>query len=137
MKSKDLQKLVLSKYKAGQTPKKIFEDLNGAVNYPTVKQWCKMIRETGVMGLSKPSGCHRTVRMKATIQKIKRKSKGGNRISCRKLTLEIGMSFSSAYGILRKDLKMKSYKEKTVDGLPGICFPKCFENFHLISIKEK
>ena len=27
MKSKDLQKLVLSKYEAGQIPKKIFEDL--------------------------------------------------------------------------------------------------------------
>ena len=32
MKSKDLQKLVLFKYEAGQTLKKIFEDLNGAVS---------------------------------------------------------------------------------------------------------
>ena len=55
MKSKDLQKLVLSKYEAGQTPKKIFEDLNGAVSYPTVKRWCKMIRKTGAIDLSKPS----------------------------------------------------------------------------------
>ena len=38
MKSKDLQKLVLSKYEAGQTPKKIFQDLNGAASYPTLKQ---------------------------------------------------------------------------------------------------
>ena len=72
MKSKDLQKLVFSKYEAGQTLKKIFEDLNGAMSYRTVKRWCKMIRETGAMGLSKPSACHRTVRTKANIQKIKR-----------------------------------------------------------------
>ena len=62
-----------------------------------------MIQETGAIDLSKPSSCHRTVRKKATIQKIMRKSEGGKRISCRKLVLEIDMSsFSSAY---RKILK--------------------------------
>ena len=116
MKSKDLQKLVLSKYEAGQTPKKIFEDLNGAVSYRTVKRWCKMIRETGAIDLSKASACHRTVRTKAAIQKIKRKSKGGKRISCIKLAFEVDMSFSSAYRIPKKDLKMKPYK-KTVEPL--------------------
>ena len=111
MKSKDLHKLVLSKYEAGQTPKKIFQDLNGAMSYRTVKRWCKMIRETGAIDLSKSSACHRTVGTKANIQKIKRKSKGSKRISWRKLALEMDMSFSSAYRILRKDLKMKPYKE--------------------------
>ena len=38
MKSKDIQKLVLFKYEAGHTPKKIFEDLNGGASYPTVKR---------------------------------------------------------------------------------------------------
>ena len=116
MKSKDLQKLVLSKYEEGQTPKKNFQDLNGAASYPTVKRWCKMIRKTGAIDLSKPFGCHRTVRTKAAIQKTKRKSKHGKRICCRKLALEMDMSFSSAYRILRKDLKMKPYK-KTVEPL--------------------
>ena len=37
MKSKDLQKLVLSKYGTGQTLKKVFEDLNGVVSYRTVE----------------------------------------------------------------------------------------------------
>ena len=112
MKSKVLQKLVLSKYEAGQTPKKIFQDLNGAVSYRIVKRWCKMIRKTGAIDLSRPSACHRTIRTKAPIQKIKRKSNGGKRISCRKLALEMDMSFSSAYRILRKDLKMKPYKNR-------------------------
>ena len=111
MKSKVLQKFDLSKYEAGQTLKKTFQDLNGAVSYRTVKRWCKMIRETGAIDLSKPSGGHRTVRTKAAIQKIKRKSKGDKRISCRKLALEMDMSFSSIYRILRKDPKMKPYKK--------------------------
>ena len=116
MKSKDLQKLVLSKYEAGQTPKNIFQDLNGAVSYRTVKQWCQMIRRTGAIDLSKPSVCHRTAHTKAVIQKIKRKSKGSKRISCRKLALEMDISFSNAYRILGKDLKMMPYK-KTVEPL--------------------
>ena len=116
MKSKDLQKLVLYKYEAEQTPKKVFEDLNGAVSYRTVKRWCKMIRKDDAIDLSKSFGCHRTVRAKANIQKIKRKSKSGKRISWRKLALEMDMSFSSAYRILRKDLKIKLYK-KTVEPL--------------------
>ena len=52
MKSKDLQKLVLAKYEAGQTSKKTLEDLNGAVSYRPVKRWCKMIRETDAIDLS-------------------------------------------------------------------------------------
>ena len=75
-----------------------------------------MIRETDATGLSKPPACHRTVHTKAAIQKIKRKSKDGVRISWRKLALEMDMSFSSAYRILRKDLKIKPYK-KTVEPL--------------------
>ena len=116
MKSKDLQKLVLSKYEAGQSTRKIFEDLSGSVSYRAVKRWWKMTRKTGATDLSKPSAGHRTVRMKTLVHKINRKSKDGKRISWRKLALEIDMSFSSAYRILRKDLKMKPYK-KTVESL--------------------
>ena len=95
---------------AGQTTKKILQDLNSAVSYRTVKRWCKVIRKIGAIDLSKSSACHRTVHTKAAIQKVKRKSKDGVRISCRKLALEMDMSFSSVYRILRKDLKIKPYK---------------------------
>ena len=67
MKNKDLPKLILSKYETGQALKKIFEDLNGSVSYPTVKRCCKMIGETGVINLSKLSACYRTVCTKAAI----------------------------------------------------------------------
>ena len=75
MKSKDLQKLVLSKYETGQTLKEIFENLKSAVSHQIVGRWRQMIQEIGTIDLSKPSACHRTVRMKALIHKIKRESK--------------------------------------------------------------
>ena len=128
MKSKDLQKLVLSKYETEQTPKKIFEDLNSAMSYAIVERWCKMIWETAIIDLSKPSDCHRTVRTKVAIQKIKRKSKGDKRISCRKSVLEMNMSFSSAYRILRKDLKVKPYKI-TAEYLPKDEYKVQWEKF--------
>jgi hypothetical protein len=56
MKSKDLQKLVLSKYENGDGPTKIFRDLNGAMSLCTIERWCKMIREDGSINLSSPSG---------------------------------------------------------------------------------
>ena len=111
MKSKELQKLLLSKYETGSISKKLFEVLNNAVSHRTLQRHCKTIRKTGAIDLSKLYTCHRTVRMKTAIQKITRKSKGGKRISCRNLALEMNMPFSSAYRILKKDLKMKAYKK--------------------------
>ena len=51
MKSKDLQNLVLSKYKDGQSCIKIHEDLHGSVGLSTVERWCKIIRDTGKITL--------------------------------------------------------------------------------------
>ena len=59
MKSKDIQKLVLSKY---EDPSEIFQYLNGTVSLITIKRWCKMIRETGTIQLSKSSARPRTIR---------------------------------------------------------------------------
>ena len=84
MKSKDSY---FPNMKQDKHRRRFFQDLNGAVSYRTVKRWCKMIQETGAIDLLKSSACHRTVRTKANIQKIKRNSKGGTRISWRKLAL--------------------------------------------------
>ena len=65
------QRFVLSKYETKQIPKKIFEDLNNAVSYPTVKRWCKVIEKASAI----PFTYHRTVRTKANIQKLKRREK--------------------------------------------------------------
>ena len=71
MKSKDLQKLALSKYEKGDSPSDIFRHLNGAVCLRTVKRWCKMIRETGSINLSTSPGRPRTARTKESIRKVK------------------------------------------------------------------
>ena len=54
MKSKDLQKLVLSKYEKGDTTAKIFDDLSGSVSLRTIQRWCKMISQHGSIDLSHP-----------------------------------------------------------------------------------
>ncbi|CAF4548167.1 unnamed protein product, partial [Rotaria sp. Silwood2] len=72
MKSKDLQKVVFSKYENGDYPTKIFRDLNGALRLNTIKRWCKMIDETGSINLTTVPGRPRTIRTKSAINKVKR-----------------------------------------------------------------
>ena len=72
MKSKDLQKFVLSKYDNGDGTAKIFRHLNDAISLSTIERWCRRIREVGTIDLVNPRGCSRTIRTKAAIQKIKR-----------------------------------------------------------------
>ena len=58
MKSKDLQKVVLSKCQNSDRPSKIFQDLNGAISHNQVFVWCRMIDATGcinVLGCPKSS----------------------------------------------------------------------------------
>ena len=71
MKSKDLQKIVLSKCQNGDKPTEIHRDLNDGIGIRTIKQWCQMIRQPGSISLSTPSDCPRFVRMKSNIQKVK------------------------------------------------------------------
>ena len=56
MKSKDLQKIVLSKYENGDTPTKIYHDFNGGIGLRTIERWCQMIRRSGSITLSSPPG---------------------------------------------------------------------------------
>ena len=73
MKSKDLQKLVLSKYDNGNGTTKIFRYLNDAISLLTIEWWCRRIREVGTIDLVNLRGYSRTIRTKAVIQKIKRR----------------------------------------------------------------
>ena len=73
MKSKDLQKLVLSKYDNGDGTTKIFRNLNGAISLSTIEPWYRTILEVGTIDLVNPRGCSRTIRTNAAIQKIKRR----------------------------------------------------------------
>ena len=56
MKSKDLQKVGLSKYQNGDTTTKIHRHLNGGIGLRTIERWCQMIRQSGSIKLSSPPG---------------------------------------------------------------------------------
>ena len=112
MKSKDIQKLVLSKYKNGDNATQISHDLKGALSRTTVFEWCRMIRTTGSIQLSTPPGCHRLVRTKKMIQKVKRRLNGKKRLSTRKLAIELEVSRSSVQRMLRDDLGCRAFKKR-------------------------
>ena len=112
MKSKDLQKLVLSKYQNDDGPSKIFADVKDVIRFRTINRWCQMIRETDSIELKCPSGGPRSVRTNANIQKIRSRLKRKKKISSRKLANELNISRTSVQRILQKDLNLQVYKHR-------------------------
>jgi transposase len=110
MKSKDLQTLVFSKYENGDGPTKIFRHLNGAISLPTIERWCKSIRDTGSINLSRTTGRPRTIRTKAAIRKVKHRLGYRKLVSTRKLGRDLGISRTSVQRILKNDLGLRAYK---------------------------
>ncbi|CAF1940983.1 unnamed protein product [Rotaria magnacalcarata] len=83
MKSKDIQKVVKTKYGSGDGPTKFFRELAEAVSLPTIKLWIKMINTTGSITLSSPPGCPYKYRYcedmkisRTSLQRILRKDLG-------------------------------------------------------------
>ena len=110
MKSKDLQKLVLSQYDNADGTTKIFPDPNGAIGLSTIERWCRRIREVGTIDLGNPHGCSRTIPTKAAIQKIKRRLNRQKPLFSRKLACELGISRNSVQRTLKNDLELLAYK---------------------------
>ena len=102
MKNKDLQKIVFSKYQNGDGPSKIFRDLHECLCLKTINRWCKMIRETGTIELTRPSGCPRIIRTQSAIQKVKNWMKGKKTSVVRKLSNELDISQTRIRRILKK-----------------------------------
>ncbi|CAF3343269.1 unnamed protein product [Rotaria socialis] len=111
MKSKDLQNILLSKYQNGDTPTKMFRDLNGGIGLRTIKRWCQMILQSGSITLSSPPGCPRLARAKGNIRKIKNRLRRNKRVSARKLSLELDISETRVRRILKSDLGLHPYKK--------------------------
>jgi transposase len=120
MKSEDLQKLVLSKYKKGESSTKIFEDLNGFVSSRTIRRWCQMMSETGSISLSHSPGRPRIIRTKGMIQKVKNRMKRKKRVSIRKFANELDISNSSVVRIWKQDLGYRSYKKRVEPALTDL-----------------
>ena len=111
MKSKDLQRIVESKYEKGDTPYIVFQDLNGGLSLSTIKRWFGMIRSTGSIDLSSPPGSTRLVRTRGSIEKVKNRVERNTRISTRKLARDLGISRTTIQRILKDDLGLKPYKK--------------------------
>ena len=101
--SKDVQKVVLSKYENEDNARKIFRDLNGCVGLRTIERWLKQIRAIGTIDTSNPPGASRTIRTKATIQKVRRSFSKGKKIPERILARELKTSKTSIHRLLRED----------------------------------
>ena len=89
MKSKDLQKVGISKYQNGDTPTKIHRHLNGAIGLRTIRRWCQRIRQSASIKLPSPSGGRRFARTKGNIQKGKHRLPPKKRVSARKLSMDL------------------------------------------------
>ena len=70
----------------------------------------KQIRAIGTIDTSKPPGPSRTIRTKATIQKVRRRFSKGKKISERILVRELKTSKTSIHRLLREDLSYRPYK---------------------------
>ena len=110
MKSKDLQKVVLSKYQRGDTPKQIYHHLNGGLGLRTIERWCQMIRRSGAITLSKPLGGPRLARTRENIQKVKNRLRR-KKVSARKISMELDISERSVRRIMKNDLGLHPYKK--------------------------
>ncbi|CAF2070641.1 unnamed protein product [Rotaria magnacalcarata] len=110
MKSKDLQQVVFRKYEDGDGPTKNFRDLNDSLGLATIKRWCKMIRDTGSIQLSKSPGGPRFARTSKMIQKVKHKLDQKKMVSVRSLAKDCSISKSSSHRILKEDMKLYPYK---------------------------
>ena len=111
IKSKDLQKLVFSKYEKGEGPSEISWHLNDALCLRTVKRCCKMIHESGFIELSTSPGRLPTIRTKELIRKVKDRLNRKKKVISQRLTLQLSISRNNVRQILKNDLLLRSYKK--------------------------
>ncbi|CAF1292173.1 unnamed protein product [Didymodactylos carnosus] len=71
-----------------------------------------MIKETGSINLSSPTGRPRVIRSKTMIQKVKNWLKRKKRVSSRKLASDLDISERSIRRILKNDLGLRPYKKR-------------------------
>ena len=110
MKSKDVQKVALSKYEKGDGATKIFLELNGTIRLSTMERWCRRIRQSGSINVSKLLGRPRILRTKGTIEKMKTRLNPRNLVSFRKLACQLSISRSSVQRTPKNNLKFQAYK---------------------------
>ena len=92
MKSKDMQRVLLSKYEKGDGAAKIFQDLNNTISLSMIERWCRRVRQSSSINLSKPPGCPRIIQTNQAIEKVKTPLNRRNLVSSRKFARQLGIS---------------------------------------------
>ena len=110
MKSKHLQKVVLSQYHNGDTTTKVHRHLNDGIDLTTIKRWCQIIHQSSSIKLLSAAGGRCFVRTKGNIQKVKHRLCRKKRVSTGKLSMELCSSDKSVWRIMKNDLGLHSYK---------------------------
>ena len=110
MKSKDLQVAVKNKCENGDGLAKIYLDMGGVVSKRTINLWIKVIKGIGSINLSYSPGRPCTVRTEANISMAKWRLRQKKSVSTRRLATEMNILRTNAKCILRKDLRLFSYK---------------------------
>ena len=112
MKSKDLQKVGLSKYQNGQTTTKIHRHLNGGIGLTTIKRWRQMIRHSGSIQIVKFTRWPTFRKNEGqNIQKVKHRLRPKKRVSARKLSMDFRISERSVRQIMKNDLGLRPYRK--------------------------
>ena len=112
MKSKDLQNIVLSKYRKGNGLTKIFRDLAGGLSLETIKRWRKLIDTIVSIDLAYLSRRPCLVRTSGAIGKIKVPADASGRTSFIKLARKLRVSRTSVHRISKEDLNYRCYKKR-------------------------
>jgi hypothetical protein len=110
MKSKDLPKIVFSKYEYGDGPTTVFRNLNGSLRLNTTKRCCKIICNPNSIQLSTSLADSSFSLTSKIIQKIKHRLVQNKVVSVWSLAKQYGMVKSSVHRILKEDLKLHAYK---------------------------
>ena len=112
MKSKDLQNVVLSKYKHRHSRTETHKDLHGSVSLSTIEEWFKVIRSTSRITLLKATSHLRIVRTEVNIRQVKHRHDQLRVFWCRRIVRGLRISRTSAQRILKDDLNLQSYRKK-------------------------
>ena len=92
---------------------KIHKDLHDSMGLSTMERWCKMLWNTSRTTLLKSMGLPRTVRIEANISKVKRRHDQLKVFLCHKVAHDLTISLTSTQRILKDDLKLLPYREKS------------------------
>jgi transposase len=121
MKSVELQKLAVHLAQEGKSLREISSHLRGQVSKSTLQIWISRFHKHGKLILNSPTGRKRTTRTKKLINNVKMLLKQKNaKKSTREISKKLKVHRSSIQRVLKKDLQLKPYRERSIPYLTAL-----------------